>query len=83
MLIRSSVLLVAPILVSIGIVGWAEQVYRPVIDGPWWQVAGNPDLGEYTREKQQPVDFEGGEPELPQRFDVGEVGAEVGPLGCE
>ena len=33
------------------------EVYRPVIDGPWWQVAGDPDLGEYTREKQQPVDF--------------------------
>jgi hypothetical protein len=28
-----------------------------VIDSPWWQVAGDPDLGEYTREEQQPVDF--------------------------
>lgn len=35
----------------------AEEVYRPVIDGPWRQVAGDPDLGEFTREKQQPVDF--------------------------
>ena len=35
----------------------AEQVYRPVIDGLWWQVSGDPDLGEYTTEKQQPVDF--------------------------
>jgi len=29
----------------------------PIIDGPWWQVAGQPDLGEYTSDKQQPVDF--------------------------
>jgi hypothetical protein len=29
----------------------------PIIDGAWWQVAGNPDLGEYTSKKQQPVDF--------------------------
>ena len=35
----------------------AEEIHRLVIDGPWWQVAGDPDLGEYTREKQQPVDF--------------------------
>ncbi|WP_344981301.1 hypothetical protein [Compostibacter hankyongensis] len=30
---------------------------RPVIEGSWWQIAGNPDLGRYTSEKQQPVDF--------------------------
>ena len=29
----------------------------PQIDGDWWQIAGNPDLGELTGEKQQPVDF--------------------------
>jgi hypothetical protein len=29
----------------------------PQIDGPWWQIAGDPDLGEFTSEKQQPVDF--------------------------
>jgi hypothetical protein len=34
-----------------------EPILVPVIDGPWWQVAGDPDLGEYTRENQQPVDF--------------------------
>ena len=27
------------------------------ISGKWWQVAGNPDLGEYTSDKQEPVDF--------------------------
>lgn len=29
----------------------------PYIDGPWWPVAGNPDLGEFTTDRQQPVDF--------------------------
>ena len=29
----------------------------PQIEGEWWPVAGNPDLGQYTSEKQQPVDF--------------------------
>ena len=34
-----------------------NQVLLPSIDGDWWQVAGDPDLGEYTSSKQQPVDF--------------------------
>lgn len=29
----------------------------PQIDGEWWQVAGDPDLGKYTNPNQQPVDF--------------------------
>jgi hypothetical protein len=29
----------------------------PEIDGEWWQVAGNPDLGTLTAPSQQPVDF--------------------------
>jgi hypothetical protein len=29
----------------------------PQIDGDWWPVAGNPDLGQYTSDRQQPVDF--------------------------
>ena len=35
----------------------AEEFWIPVIEEPWRQIAGNPDLGEYTDEKQQPVDF--------------------------
>jgi hypothetical protein len=34
-----------------------ETVLIPQIDGEWWQVAGDPDLGKYTTPKQQPVDF--------------------------
>lgn len=35
----------------------ADEVLIPVIDGDWWQIAGDPDLGPYTRPGQQPVDF--------------------------
>jgi len=35
----------------------AEPVLMPQIDGEWWQVSGDPDLGKYTTPKQQPVDF--------------------------
>lgn len=35
----------------------AEEAVVPEVDGNWWQVAGDPDLGELTSEKQQPVDF--------------------------
>jgi len=36
-----------------------EEVARhqPVIEGNWWQIAGNPDLGKWTSEEQEPVDF--------------------------
>jgi hypothetical protein len=33
------------------------EIYTPVIEGEWWQVAGNPDLGKYNDPNQQPVDF--------------------------
>jgi hypothetical protein len=35
----------------------AQSIPIPQIDGAWWQVAGNPDLGPLTTVKQQPVDF--------------------------
>lgn len=34
-----------------------KDVLIPAIEGPWWRIAGDPDLGEFTDEKQQPVDF--------------------------
>ena len=33
------------------------QMLVPQIDGPWWQVAGDPNLGRFTSPDQQPVDF--------------------------
>jgi hypothetical protein len=35
----------------------AEGVMVPRIVGEWWTIAGNPDLGKLSGEKQQPVDF--------------------------
>src|ERR1044072_3438795 len=35
----------------------ADAAKMPFVDGPWWQVAGDPDLGKYMTAKQQPVDF--------------------------
>jgi hypothetical protein len=49
-------LAIAGILVNTGLDA-QDEVFVPVVDGPWWQVAGDPDLGEYTRDEQQPVDF--------------------------
>jgi len=30
---------------------------RPHLDGDWWPVADNPDLGDFTSPRQEPVDF--------------------------
>jgi Glycosyl hydrolases family 32 N-terminal domain len=35
----------------------ADAPLRPQLAGDWWQIAGDPDLGELTSPKQQPVDF--------------------------
>lgn len=35
----------------------AEHTVRPSIEGDWWTVAHNPDIGAYTSDRQQPVDF--------------------------
>jgi hypothetical protein len=35
----------------------AAQILKPHLEGAWWQIAGDPDLGELTSSKQQPVDF--------------------------
>ena len=37
--------------------GEPEAVLVPQIDGPWWQVAGNPIDHKYATDKQEPVDF--------------------------
>ncbi len=34
-----------------------DFIYKPVLVGEWWEITGNPDLGEYTSPEQQPVDF--------------------------
>lgn len=37
--------------------GVPRDVAVPQIDGPWWQVAGNPMDHKYATDKQEPVDF--------------------------
>ncbi|MGA2914705.1 MAG: hypothetical protein ABSE89_01615 [Sedimentisphaerales bacterium] len=37
--------------------GSGNNILMPVIDGQWRQIAGNPDLGQFTDSNQQPVDF--------------------------
>jgi len=34
-----------------------KEVWFPEIDGDWWQIAGNPDLGKYQTDRQEPLDF--------------------------
>ena len=34
-----------------------QKVLTPTIASDWWVIGGNPDLGEYTSDDQQPVDF--------------------------
>ena len=34
-----------------------QTILVPQIEGHWWQVAGNPDLGQFTSVNQEPVDF--------------------------
>ena len=48
---------VAVFLAIISLQADGEETLTPVVDGEWWQVAGDPDLGDYTRDQQQPVDF--------------------------
>lgn len=53
--IRSLLFTVAPSLANIAF--GADDVIVPKVDGDFWQIASSPDLGQYTSEKQQPVDF--------------------------
>jgi hypothetical protein len=48
---------VAFCLLDILVFAQAPAVYKPQIEGSWWQIAQNPDLGKYQGENQQLVDF--------------------------
>jgi len=54
---RSSWLLCVLVVVTAACSQQQQLRLRPVIESEWWQVAGDPDLGEYTSSEQQPVDF--------------------------
>lgn len=42
---------------ALSAVAAAQTPRQPRIDGPWRPIAGNPDLGDVTTDRQQPVDF--------------------------
>ena len=50
-------LIVALTMLTIGCQIQKEKCYKPKIASEWWTIAENPDLGEYTSPKQQPVDY--------------------------
>ncbi len=55
----TTMLVLAVLAMSLAGSGWAAApaLLYPAIEGGWWRIAGNPELGVYTSEKQQPVDF--------------------------
>ncbi len=51
-------MLLCTVLTFISNPGWGQaDIPIPVIDGDWWQIAGNPDMGDISTPDQQPVDF--------------------------
>src|SRR4051794_17088150 len=58
----SRLLLLLPLVVLLAVTFAAaadvtKAITVPFIEGDWWQVAGEPDLGKFTDPDQQPVDF--------------------------
>jgi hypothetical protein len=49
--------LAASLSISCGYIVSAADHSMPTVEGDWWQIAGDPDLGELTHPNQQPVDF--------------------------
>ncbi|WP_339794648.1 hypothetical protein [uncultured Imperialibacter sp.] len=45
------------LLASAELFSQSKAVPVPTIEGSWWRIASNPDLGLYNSDKQQPVDF--------------------------
>lgn len=54
---RMKAVYVVMILIVFSCSAQKDHVFVPEIDGEWWQVAHNPDLGACATGKQQPVDF--------------------------
>lgn len=54
---KQSVTLFILMLITSSVIAQKQDILIPKIDGEWWTIATNPDLGEYNSPKQQPVDF--------------------------
>ncbi len=57
MTIAQTFVLMVSVLLWTAAVSAGELTVVPTIEGDWWTVAHNPNIGDYTREGQQPVDF--------------------------
>lgn len=55
--IRLSALTLVFAAIGCGVPAEEQRVLVPEIDGEWWRVAGNPDLGEYHSDEQEPTAF--------------------------
>lgn len=53
----SAFALVLVALISLHHIAAADPRFVPQVQGEWWSVTGNPDLGKYASPNQQPVDF--------------------------
>jgi len=54
---RSTLTLLLVLAIACSLRASPQGVAVPTIEGPWWQVAGNPTDHKYATEKQEPVDF--------------------------
>jgi hypothetical protein len=54
---RRILVLSAGIFVALSVIDLSAAPLTPVIKEPWIQITGDPDLGDLTNPKQQPVDF--------------------------
>ncbi len=59
--VRSLRILLSVVAIALTARAYAADVVaspkQPQVVGPWWRIAGDPDLGELTNRDQQPVDF--------------------------
>lgn len=54
---KSAYVFVMLFLIFFGLNAQTAKIPIPTLEGDWWPIASNPDIGEYTTDKQQPVDF--------------------------
>lgn len=57
MMQRPTLTLLSILMITCSLKAVPQGVRVPTIEGPWWQVAGNPTDHKYATDKQEPVDF--------------------------
>ncbi|MBN2293644.1 MAG: hypothetical protein JXM70_14540 [Pirellulales bacterium] len=51
------VYILSALMVSPAVSAENDSILIPKVSGPWWQIAGNPDLGKYNDPRQIVLDF--------------------------